>query len=391
MQAKADQRYDYTLMAPGPVNLHPKVREILAEPMIHHRTPEFDHILAQALKRLKMVFQTQEPVYLITSTGSGGMESLIVNTLSPGDRVLAVNSGKFGERWAEMCRVYGAVVDEIKVPWGEAVALEALNEKLAAQSYKAVITQACETSTGVLNPIQKIGALLASHPKTLFLVDAITALGAVPMPMDAWNIDGLVGGSQKAFMLPTGMSFVCFSKKAQAEFANSKISKFYFDIKKEIAANAKGETFFSSNVTLIKALNYVLADVEKQGLENLFKTIQRRADFVDKMIQLVDLKSFAKSKSASLTAIVLPAGLDGQKLRENLETKFNITVMGGQDQAKGKIIRVGHMGYIQDKDLLHLAEALHRSLQQMNFTPAIAFEKYHSELSQWLLKNSEPA
>ena len=389
MQAKADQRYDYTLMAPGPVTLHPKVREILAQPMIHHRTPEFDQILAQALKRLKVVFQTQEPVYLITSTGSGGMESLIVNTLSPGDRILAINSGKFGERWAEMCRAYGLLVDEIKVPWGEAVTLTSLNDKLSAQSYKAVITQACETSTGVMNPIQKMGELLVTYPKTLFLVDAITALGAVPMPMDEWHIDGLIGGSQKAFMLPTGMSFVCFSKKAQAEFSNSKIPKFYFDIKKEMAANAKGETFFSSNVTLVKALNFVLAEVEKRGLENLFKTIQRRADFIEIILQLLDLKSFAKVKSASLTAIALPAGIDGQKLRENLETNFNITVMGGQDQAKGKIIRVGHMGYLQDTDLLHFSVAFYRSLQQLNFTPAIDFEKYQSNLSQWLAQNSE--
>ncbi len=387
MQAKADHNYDYTLMAPGPVNLHPKVREILAEPMIHHRTPEFDAILSQALARLKMVFQTQEPVYAITSTGSGGMEALIVNTLSAGDQILAINSGKFGERWIEMSRAFGILVDEIKVPWGEAVSLAILEEKLKSRKYKAVLTQACETSTGVLHPIQKIGQLLSVHRETLFLVDAITALGAVPMMMDEWHIDGLVGGSQKAFMLPTGMSFVCFSKKAQAEFTKSKITKFYLDIKKEMAANAKGETFFSSNVSLIKAMNFVLADVERQGLGPLFKSIQRRADFTEKMTHLLSLSSYAQSKSASLTAILMPPAIDGQKLRETLEKDFNITVMGGQDQAKGKIIRIGHMGYIQDKDLLQLSEGLYQTLKKMNHTMTVSFDAYQAELKNWLTQH----
>ncbi|OYZ12990.1 MAG: aspartate aminotransferase [Bdellovibrio sp. 28-41-41] len=383
MQGKADQHFDYTLMAPGPVNLHPKVREILSEPMIHHRTPEFDKILSQVLKRLKLVFQTNEPVYMISSTGSGGMESLLVNTLSPGDTVLAVNSGKFGERWIEMAKAYGVHVDEIKVTWGETVSADLISEKLKAKPYNAVLTQACETSTGVLHPIQKIGDIVKAHPKTLFLVDAITALGAVPMPMDQWHIDGLVGGSQKAFMLPTGMSFVSFSKKAQATFASSKIPKFYLDIRKEIAANAKGETFFSSNVTLIKALNYVLTEVETQGLDSLFKSIQRRADFTAEMIQLLGLNSYTKSKSASLTAVVVPETIDGQKLRELIETEFNLTLMGGQDQAKGKIIRIGHMGYIVDAHLMQLATALYRGLEKMNYQPPTQFDDYITRLKNW--------
>lgn len=384
MQGKADHNYDYTLMAPGPVNLHPKVREILSEPMIHHRTPEFDLILAQALKRLKFVFQTAEPVYMISSTGSGGMESLLVNTLSPGDLVLAVNSGKFGERWIEMAKTYGVQVEELKITWGDFVSADVIDEKLKTNTYKAVLTQACETSTGVLHPIQKIGAIVNTYPNTLLLVDAITALGAVPLPMDQWHIDGLVGGSQKAFMLPTGMSFVSFSKKAQATFAHSKIPKFYLDIKKEMAANSKGETFFSSNVALTKALNFVLAEVEKQGLDSLFKSIQRRADFTAEMIHLLNLKSYAKTKSASLTAVIVPETIDGQKLRERVEADFNLTLMGGQDQAKGKIVRIGHMGYILDEHLHHLAIAFYKSLEKMGYTPPTTFDVYTQRLSDWL-------
>jgi len=312
------------------------------------------------------------------------MESLLVNTLSQGDTVLAVNSGKFGERWIDMAKTYGVHVDELKITWGDAVSADIIAEKLKDKAYKAVLTQACETSTGVLHPIEKIGDLVKGYPNTLLLVDAITALGAVPLPMDEWHIDGLVGGSQKAFMLPTGMSFVSFSKKAQATFASSKIPKFYLDIKKEIAANSKGETFFSSNVTLTKALNFVLAEVEKQGLDSLFKSIQRRADFTAEMIQLLGLKSYAKAKSASLTAVVVPESIDGQKLRELIETDFNLTLMGGQDQAKGKIVRIGHMGYILDEHLNQLATALYRSLEKMGYTPTTAFETYTQKLSEWV-------
>lgn len=387
MQGKANHKYEYVLMAPGPVNLHPKVREILAEPMIHHRTPEFDRILASTLRLLRIVFQTHEPVYMLSSTGSGGMECLLVNTLSPGDTVLGINSGKFGERWIEMAKTFGVHVDEIKVPWGEAVSVDAVAEKLKSKSYKAVLTQACETSTGVLHPIQKLGQLVNQFPGTLLLVDGITALGAVSLPMDEWQIDGLVGGSQKAFMLPTGMSFVSFSKKAQATFEQSKIPKFYLDIKKEIGANGKGETFFSSNVTLIKALNFVLTEVETTGLGELFKTIQRRADYTAKMISMMNLTSYAKVKSASLTAVVLPNGIDGQKLRELMETDFNLTVMGGQDQAKGKIIRIGHMGYLTDKHLEHLTLALYHSLEKLNHRSGIPIEELRNDLSLWLKKN----
>ncbi|MBL7542511.1 MAG: alanine--glyoxylate aminotransferase family protein [Bdellovibrionaceae bacterium] len=387
MQGKAENHFDYTLMAPGPVNLHPKVREILAHPMIHHRTPEFDKILAQALKRLKIVFQTEQPVYALSSTGSGGMEVLLVNTLSPGDSILVVNSGKFGERWAEMARTFGVQVDELKITWGQAVTPEHIAEKLKTKTYHAVLTQACETSTGVLHPIQKLGAVIKNYQHTLFLVDGITALGAVPLPMDEWSIDGLVGGSQKAFMLPTGMSFVSFSKKAHARFEHAKIPKFYFDIRKEIAANAKGETFFSSNVSLIKALNYVLAEIESAGLAPLFKTIQRRADFVAYLMETLGLSSYAAVKSASLTAVALPNSTDGQKLRELMEVDFNLTVMGGQDQAKGKIIRIGHMGYIQDKDQMHLATALYHSLQKLNMTPSISFIDFQTQMKNWLAQN----
>lgn len=357
---------NYSLLAPGPVNLHPRVREILSEPMIHHRTPEFDQILARVLAQLKKVFQTEENVFIHSSTGSGGMESLLVNTISAGESVLAIVSGKFGERWAQMAKIFGAQVDIINVPWGEAVDVTQIELKLRSKKYRAVLTQACETSTAVAHPLREIANCVAQFPETLLLVDAITALGAYSIPMDEWKIDGLVGGSQKAFMIPTGLSFVSFSKKAWAVIENCTTPRFYFDVRHENKANLAGETFFSSSVLLIKALDYVLKLILDQGLDKHFAEIHRRALITRKFAKLAGLELYSKSPSDSLTAICMPAGIDGQKVRLELEKKYNITVMGGQDQAKGKILRIGHMGYIQDQEMLHLFDGILNVINELS-------------------------
>ncbi len=354
---------DYILLAPGPVNLHPEVRRILSLPMIHHRTPEFDKILARVLKGLKTVFQTKNQVLIHSSTGTGGMESLIVNTLSPEDKVLAIDSGKFGERWAEMAKAYGCEVHTIKVPWGQSVQPEKVEEFLKQNpKTRAVLCQACETSTAVSHPLKRLGSIISKYPETLFLVDGITAVGAYPIPMDEWHIDGLVAGSQKAFMLPTGLSFVSFSNKAWKHVETAKMPRFYFDVRKEKKANDKGETLFSSSVPLIRALDYVLTGIQKTGVGKLHKTIHRRAEMTRKFAPKLGFELFADSPSDSVTALKVPDHIDSQKIREHLEKRFQITVMGGQDQAKGKIIRIGHMGYIQDADMLRLFEKLGQTL-----------------------------
>lgn len=354
------------VLAPGPVNLHPKVREALALPMIHHRTPEFDQILARVLKRLKSVFQTEQDCFLLSSTGSGGMEALLVNTLAPGDKVIGIDSGKFGERWCEMAKVFGAELITHKVPWGKAVNPADIAELLKKNpDTKIVMTQACETSTGVKHPIEALGKIVSQYPECLFLVDGITALGAFPLPMDQWQIDGLVGGSQKAFMLPTGLSLFSFSKKAWTKIEKNPQPRFYFDVRKEKKANASGETFFSSNVTLIRALDVVLELIEQTGLEGLFAEIAERARWTREMGKDLGFAVYAEAPAESVTALQVPAGIDGQKIRALLESKFNITIMGGQDQAKGKIIRIGHMGYIQKKDLEDLKSGLSQVLKEL--------------------------
>lgn len=370
----------YLLLAPGPVNLHPKVRETLSDPMTHHRTPLFDKILVRTLERLPPIFHTTQRVYLLSCTGSGGMEALMVNTCNPGDEVVVINSGKFGERWVEMGRAFQLKVHELKIPWGEACSVDQLRPLLEKHSIRAVFCQATETSTAVKHPIESLGTFLKPYSDTLFLVDGITAVGAYPILMDEWGIDGLVAGSQKAFMLPTGMSFVSFSQKAWQRIPKVTMPRFYYDIREEDRANKKGETWFSSNVSLIKALNVVLTLIEEKGLEHHYQEIQKRARFARFCLQHFGLKLFPQSPSESVTAFCLPTGIDSQAVRSTLEKDFNITIMGGQDQLKGKILRIGHMGYIEIADQIRLMTSL-QSVFLQHQVPFIPLSE--NEMLQW--------
>ncbi len=387
---ESNKNSDYSLLAPGPVNLHPEVRKVLSLPMIHHRTPEFDKILKKVLLNIKTVFQTKEDVFLLTTTGSGGMEALLVNTLSPGDKVLSIVCGKFGERWAEMAKAFGAEVSILETSWGKAVEVNAVEEHLKKHpDTRLVLCQACETSTAVSNPIREIAAVVDKYPDTLFLVDAITALGAYPIRMDEWKIDGLVAGSQKAFMLPTGMAFISFSKKAWKFVEKASVPKFYFDLRKEKKANLTGETFFSSNVMITRALDKVLDLILDRGLEKLFHDIHRRAEFTRIFGEKLGFTLYADSPSDSVTALKVPPSMDGQKIRLHLEEVHNITIMGGQDQAKGKIIRIGHMGYIQDFELIKLIKSLGLSLNffDATFITPEQITALTTEASKWLEQN----
>lgn len=373
------------LLAPGPVQLHPEVQKILAQPMIHHRTPEFDQILARALKNLKFLFQTTNPVFMHTSTGSGGMESVLVNVLSAGDEVLAIVSGKFGERWADMAETYHAKVHRLNVEWGKAVQVSDVQNFLQKNpQIKIVLCQACETSTATSHDIQALGKIIANTP-ALFLVDGITATGAYDVQMDAWHIDGLIAGSQKAVMLPTGLSFVSLSEKAWRKAETATTPRFYFDLRKELKANKNGETLFSSPVPLIKALDYVLSRIQELGLHKHFKHLKRRADFTREIGKAMGLGILSSSPSDSVTALTLPEGLNGVKFREEVEKKYAVTVMGGQEQLKGKIIRIGHMGYILDE---HMVETMYRlAMCLKDFGQNIDPEKIKSLSLAWLKAN----
>ncbi len=351
-----------TLMTPGPVPLPPEVLDALALPMEHHRTPQFIALFGRVLENLKKVFVTNESVFIHTSTGSGAMESAIVNCLSPGDEVLCIVSGKFGERWADMAETYGCRVSRINVEWGRVVRVADVETYLNAnRDTVAVLTQACETSTGVLHPIREL-AQVTQKTKAVLMVDAITALGALPLPMDEWGVDVMIGGSQKAFMLPTGLSFISLSKKAWALTATSKMPKFYFDLRNEKKSNDAGESYFSTSVTHIRALDIVLEIFIQRG----FHKVQERIGALSKATIVaardLGLKVLSEVPSPSVTALLMPDGVDSQKVRARMEQEANVIVMGGQDQLKGKIIRIGNMGSISNENLIVTVGALVRAI-----------------------------
>lgn len=366
------QKFDfkkYRLMAPGPVQMSKSVQQALSEPMIHHRTPAFVNILKTALSGLKYVFETQQPVMILPTTGTGAMEAALINTLSPDDHILCVAGGKFGERFEKIAKAYNIKTSSLDVKWGEAADPVVIDSFLASHpNTKAVTVQACETSTGVLNPIHEIAKVVEKYPNTLLIVDGITAVGATKIPMDEWKIDILLSGSQKAFQIPTGLAFISLSQKAWDFVEHSTCPKFYLDLKKEMQANQQGQTHFSSSVSLIRALNVVLEDIQKQGLTAWQQRVLNLSIATQKTALALGLKLYSQSPSPTLTAILVPETVDGAALRKHLEEKYNITVMGGQEHLKGKIIRIGHMGDISNEDALSTMYYLALSLNELGYS-----------------------
>ncbi len=341
------------LLAPGPTPVPPEALLAMAMPIIHHRAPDFVPVLESAKKGLQWLYQTKNDVLILCSTGTGGMVGSVNNFLNPGDDVLVVNGGKFGERWTKICQAYGMKVEEIAVEWGYAVKPEQVEASLKKNpKIKAVFIQANETSTGVYHDIQSVAAVVKKSD-ALFVVDAISALVAHDMKTDEWGIDVMIGGSQKGVMLPPGLAFVSVSDKAWKMADAAKTPKFYFNFKKERENLAKNQTLFTSAVTLIIGLNECIKMLQAEGLENVFKRHERLAKATRAGAAAIGLSLFPKeSPSNALTAIEAPAGVDGQAIYKDLRVKYGITGAGGQDKLKGKIFRIAHLGYADTFDVI---------------------------------------
>jgi aspartate aminotransferase-like enzyme len=355
-------------MTPGPTPVAPETQLAMAQPMIHHRAPAFTDILAKVREDLKYLFQTEQEVLMFAATGTGAMEGAVANTLSPGDTALVVDGGKFGERWAELCEVYGIKVDRLKVEWGYAVKPQEVEARLTANpAIKAVLVQANETSTAVAHPVQELAQVVKKFPHTILVVDAISALGGYPLPMDEWGLDVVVAGSQKAMMLPPGMAFAALSPKAWEMVKTSTCPKYYFDFAKQLKSQAKNQTAYTSAVTLTIGLMQVLGWFREQGLERIFARNARMARACRAAVAAMGLELFSKEyPSDVLTAVQAPAGIDGQKVVARMREK-GIWIAGGQAQAKGKIFRIAHMGYIDEQDLLGTLGALESVLNDLGY------------------------
>ena len=352
------------LLSPGPVALSPAVKEQLGRSMTHHRSMEIKQALARLQSSLQKVFKTKEHIYILNSSGTGAMEAALTNTLTPKDEVLVISAGNFAKRWKELALAYCLTPHEIKIPWGTAVDVSSIQEKLKTHPHiKAVLVQACETSTAVNHPIKELASLTKNLPETLLIVDAISALMMMDLDMDDYGIDILIGGSQKSFALPTGMSFLSLSKKAQAFQKKSQIPVFYFDLKKEKSANEKSETAFSANVSFIRALDASLQDYLKQGLDQVRKKAKTLAQATEEFTKHLNLKLFSSAPSLTVTAITMPENIDGNQIKQFME-KQNVIIGGGQDFLKGKIIRFGHIGHIQYKDYATALKVFGKALQK---------------------------
>ncbi|MFH0918579.1 MAG: alanine--glyoxylate aminotransferase family protein [Candidatus Omnitrophota bacterium] len=356
------------LLTPGPTPLPPQISLAMAKPIIHHRTPQFQEILKEASLGLKWAFQTSNDVFIISSSGSGAMEAAVINLLSAGDTALVVQGGKFGERWTEIAKAYGINPEIIDVEWGKAVSPAEIGKRLKSNpQIKAVFTTLCETSTGVDNDIQAIAAVV-KETSAVLVVDAISGLGAVDLKTDAWGVDVVVAGSQKGLMLPPGLGFICLSPKAWKLVEASKSSRYYLDLRKAKKALDKNDTPFTSSITLIIALNESLKMMQQDGLENIFKRHRVMADATRAALKALGLELFAPTAASDgVTAAKVPAGIDGEKLVKTMRDTYGVTIAGGQEELKGKVFRIAHMGYIAEPDIIMGLSCLEKVLTQMGY------------------------
>ncbi len=357
------------LLTPGPTPLPPEICESLSRPIIHHRTPQFQAILKEAHEGLKYVFQTQNEVFILTSSGTGAMESAVINFLSAADTVITVEAGKFGERWTEICKAYGINCEVMKVEWGKAVDPKDIAAKLKAANgkIKAVFTTLCETSTGVATDIKAIGEVVRAS-EAILVVDAISGLGAIDLKSDEWNCDVVVSGSQKGLMLPPGLGFISVGQKAWKLAETSKCPKYYFDLKAAKKAYASTDTPWTPAIGLVIALNEAIKMMKVESLEKIFAWHHKMAEAVRTAVTALGLELFAPDAlSDVVTAVKVPVGIDGEKLVKTMRDTYGVTIAGGQSEMKGKIFRFAHMGYIGEFDIITGISCLEKVLLQMGY------------------------
>lgn len=358
------------LLAPGPTPVPPEALSVMSEPIIHHRSPEFAVIMKEVLEGLKWLFQTKNTVMALTASGTGGMDAAVSNFLSPGDKAICVRGGKFGERWAEICEAYGVTPVNIDVTWGEAVKPEAVKEALDQDSsIKAVYIQASETCSASVHPVKEIAEIVRKREGTILVVDAITAIGVMDLPVDAWGVDVCITGSQKALMLPPGAAFISVSEKAWRFHEKSTSPRFYFNLKKEHTKAEAGQTNFTSPVTMIIGLRKVLEMMKKEGLEQIYARHAHLAEATRQAFLALGLRLLAPdSPSNAVTGVYLPDGIDGAAFNKKLREDFGVTIAGGQAQLKGKIFRVAHLGYADTLDVINAVSAVERGLMEFGYS-----------------------
>lgn len=357
------------LMIPGPTPVPEKVLLAMAKHPIGHRSGEFSQIIAETNANLKWLFQTKNHVLVLAASGTGTVEAAIINFLSAGDRVLVGSNGKFGERWAQIATKYGLDVQTIKAEWGTPLNPDDFAQALQADTdkkIKAVIITHSETSTGVLNDLEAINKLVKAHGEALIIVDAVTSLASHNIPVDDWGLDVVASGSQKGFMLPPGMGFVTASDKAWEAYKTATLPKFYLDLGKYRKSADQDTTPFTPPVNLYFGMKVALEMMRAEGLESIFARHTRHKEATRAAMKALGLPLFAPDTHASpaITSVV-PGSVDAEKIRSLMKKRFDIALAGGQDHMSGKMFRIGHLGFVSDRDILCAISALEAVLMEL--------------------------
>ncbi|MGB3308410.1 MAG: alanine--glyoxylate aminotransferase family protein [Nodosilinea sp.] len=358
------------LMIPGPTPVPEQVLMAMAKHPMGHRSGEFSAIMAEVTESLKWLHQTQNDVLVLAASGTGAMEAGIINFLSAGDKVLVGHNGKFGERWGDVARAYGLITQEVTAEWGKPLNpddIKAALEADTAKDIKAVIITHSETSTGVLNDLETINRYVKAHG-ALIMVDAVTSLGACSVPVDEWGLDVVASGSQKGYMIPPGLAFVSVSAKAWEAYETATLPKYYLDLKPYSKGAAKNTTPFTPPVNLFFALQAALKMMQKEGLEAIFARHDRQKQATRAAMAALNLPLFGADDCASpaITA-VMPQGVEAEQIRSTMKKQFDIALAGGQDHLKGKIFRIGHLGFVCDRDILTAVAALEATLTHLGY------------------------
>lgn len=361
------------LRVPGPTPVPEKVALAGSRPMVNHRGPEFAAVLDDVLRGLKPFFGTQDEPLLLTGSGTGALEAAVVNTLSPGDEVLAVTIGVFGDRFAAIAEAFGARVHRLQGEWGKAIEPAAVAQALRERpATRAVLLTHNETSTGVTNDLPAI-ARVVREEGSLLLVDGVSSIGALPFEMDTWGIDVAITGSQKAWMSPPAMAMIAVGERAWTAHAEARMPRYYWDFTKARKNGAKRTTPFTPAVGVVHAMQEALRLMHAEGIENVFARHRRLGQQIRDGIQSLDLELFADPAVASdtVTAVRIPSGVDASALLRDLRQRHRLVVGSGQDWLKGSIFRIGHMGWIHEADVEHMLNALRSALETARLEEAV--------------------
>jgi aspartate aminotransferase-like enzyme len=362
---------EQNLRIPGPTPIPPEVAAALARPMINHRGPEFAALLGRVTEGLQQFFQTSQPVLGFPSAGSGAMEAAVVNVFSPGDEALAVTIGVFGNRLAKIAEAFGLKVTRHETPWGRAADPTQVTAALdALPNAKGVLLTHNETSTGVTNDLQALAAAIrARRPDILLVVDAVSSLGCVDLRMDAWELDVVFTGSQKGWMVPPGLAMIGVSARAWAATEQATLPRFYWDFRTARKSLEKGQTPYTPPVSLYFGLDVSLEMMRAEGREAIFARHQRVADLTRSRARAMGLELFAEPTRASntVTALKVPAGVEGKALTKALREREGVVIAGGQERLEGQIIRIGHLGYVHEPEIAACMDALERQLGALGY------------------------